>query len=266
MGQFNALEKKIVGAAVAFAAVCLGLVGYAAYALGIAVPDCVTDKEPFTRGEVIKHAADRYEVHLVAKMWAFDPPVIRVPSGATVDFYVSSPDVTHGLHIEGTNVNLMAVPGVVNRAQAHFARPGKHGFACHEYCGVGHQDMYAYVEVVDGDVATDAVAPADPAETKGPDMAQIEKMPGFALHQSKGCVACHSLDGSKMVGPSFRGLFGKTETFEDGGTVAVDDAYLRESIREPQKHLVKGYPGVMPPMPVTDDEVGQLVELIRALR
>lgn len=263
MSSFNPLEKKVIGASLAFAAVCLGLIGYAAYALGIQVPDCVTDVKPFTQGEVLRVGDDRYEVHLVAKMWAFEPSVIRVPAGATVDFFVTSTDVTHGLHVEGTNVNLMAVPGVVNRAQTRFTKAGKYAFACHEYCGIGHQDMYAHVEVVDGDVAATA-APAP--EASAVDMAKIQALPGFALHNGKGCVACHSLDGSKMVGPTFRGLFGKKENFEDGGEVVIDEAYLRESIREPNKHVVKGFAGVMPPMPVTDEELGQLVEFIKALQ
>jgi cytochrome c oxidase subunit 2 len=265
MTGFHPLEKKILAASLAFAAVSLALIGYAAYALGIDVPDCVTDREPFTEGQVISHAPDRYEVHLVAKMWAFDPPVIRVPKGATVDFYVSSPDVTHGLHIERTNVNLMAVPGVVNRAQTRFTKPGRYAFACHEYCGVGHQDMYAHVEVVDGDVtdAPPAIANVTPSAV---DMSKIQAMPGFTLYSSKGCVACHSLDGSKMVGPTFRGLFGEKRAFEDGGSAEADEAYLRVAIREPGKHIVKGYAAVMPPMPLTDDELTQLVELIKALR
>lgn len=268
LDSFNPLEKKIIGASLAFAAVCTGLIGYAAFALGIQVPDCVTDVAPFTQGEVIRHSADRYEVHLVAKMWAFEPAVVRIPAGATVDFFITSVDVTHGLHIEKTNVNLMAVPGVVNRAQARFTHAGTYPFACHEYCGAGHQDMYARVEVVDGDVPDqNAAAPAEtPANTAALDLAAVQKLPGYALHAAKGCVACHSLDGTKMVGPSFRGLFGKEEVFEDGGKTLVDAAYLRESIREPQKHIVKGFASVMPPLPVTDEELEQLVELIQALR
>ncbi len=262
MNTFPPLEKKIIGVALGFSAFSASLIGYAAFALGIQVPDCVTDVAPFTKGEVIRHAADRYEVHLVAKMWAFEPAVIRVPVGATVDFYVTSPDVTHGLHVEHTNVNLMAVPGVVNRAQTRFTQPGKYAFACHEYCGVGHQDMYAHVEVVDGDAAPVASTAAPAA----PDMDALQKLPGFALHSAKGCVACHSLDGTKMVGPTFRGLFGKEEFFEDGGKIVVDADHLREAIREPQKHVVKGFAAVMPPLPVTDEELTQLVEFIQALR
>lgn len=268
MDSFHPLEKKIIAASLAFAAASIGLIGYAAFALGIQVPDCVTDVAPFAEGEVLRHAADRYEVHLVAKMWAFEPPTIRIPVGATVDFFVTSPDVTHGLHIEGTNVNLMAVPGAVNRAQARFGRAGLYRFACHEYCGAGHQDMYGQVEVVDGDVLdqTTAGAANEAPEKSSVDWAQVKKLPGYSLHASKGCVACHSLDGAKMVGPTFLGLFGREESFEDGGKTSVDAGYLRESIREPQKHLVKGFAGVMPPMPLTDEELEQLVELIQALR
>jgi cytochrome c oxidase subunit 2 len=62
-----------------------------------------------------------------------------------------------------------------------------------------------------------------------------------------GCNACHSNDGSEMVGPTWEGLFGTEELLDDGTTVTVDDAYLRESILNPNVHIVAGYnPGVMP--------------------
>lgn len=113
---------------------------YAASGLGIGVPTCV-DVTPFTEGKVIDKGNNHYEVHLVARMWAFDPSEIRLPTGAEVDLYVSALDVTHGVYLEGTDVNLMAVPGSVNAARLRFDEPGTHAVICHEYCGIGHQFM-----------------------------------------------------------------------------------------------------------------------------
>ncbi len=141
------LEKKIVLAALIFAAAMLALIGWSAYRLGIDVPGCVTNVKPFTTGEVIQVAPGRYEAHVVAKMFSFTPSPIKVPRGSVVDFYLVSHDVVHGFYLDGTDVNLMAVPNAVNYAQARFDRPGKYQVLCHEFCGTGHQDMAGMVEV-----------------------------------------------------------------------------------------------------------------------
>lgn len=133
---------------------------YAAGGLGIGVPTCV-DVRPFSEGKVIDKGNNHFEVHLVARMWAFDPAEIRLPAGADVDLYVSALDVTHGVYVAGTDVNLMAVPGSVNAARLRFDRPGTHAVICHEYCGIGHQFMAG--RFVIGGSASAGVPPAAPA-------------------------------------------------------------------------------------------------------
>jgi len=84
-----------------------------------------------------------------------------------------------------------------------------------------------------------------------------------------GCVACHSTDGSTKVGPTYKGLFGKTEPLEDGTTAKVDENYLRESILQPNAKIVKGYPkGVMPSLQgqLSENEINALVEYIKELK
>ena len=140
------VERRIVLSSLLFAAAMLALLGYAALRLGISVPGCVTTVKPFTNAEVIQIAPGRYEAHVVSKMFAFKP-AIKVPRGAVVDFYLTSTDVVHGFYIDGTDVNLMAIPNAVNYAQAHFDRPGKYQVICHEFCGLGHQEMAGTIEV-----------------------------------------------------------------------------------------------------------------------
>lgn len=141
------LEKRVFLAALALAAVELALIVYAAERLGITVPTCVTDVKPFGSGELVETAPGRYEAHIVASMWQFDPPTLKVPKGSVIDFYLTSADVVHGFYIHGTNVNLTAVPFTVNYARARFDRPGTYPILCHEYCGAGHQLMAASLEV-----------------------------------------------------------------------------------------------------------------------
>ena len=108
---------------------------------GTVDPRTVAQTPPFDAPGVVQIAPGRYQVVLLSQIWFFQPREGRLPAGATVDFVATSQDVIHGLRIQGTNVNLMLVPGQVSRATAHFPRPGEYLFLCHEYCGVGHHTM-----------------------------------------------------------------------------------------------------------------------------
>ena len=141
------IEKRVVVASLLFAGAMLALIGYAAVRLGISVPGCVTNVKPFDSGELIQVAPGRYEAHVVSKMWAFKPGKLKIPKGSVVDFYLTSTDVVHGFYIDGTDVNLTAIPNAVNYAQARFDKPGKFQIICHEFCGSGHHDMVGFLEV-----------------------------------------------------------------------------------------------------------------------
>lgn len=125
----------------------LVLLVYSALGLGQAVPSCVTDVQPFAQGKVERRGPQQFDVYMVSRMWFFDPGEIRVPPGADIALYLSALDVTHGVYIEGTNVNLMAVPGAVNFARFRLDREGEYRVFCHEYCGLGHQNMAGKIVV-----------------------------------------------------------------------------------------------------------------------
>lgn len=108
-----------------------------------------------------------------------------------------------------------------------------------------------------------ASADANAANSDDPKAAAIAK--GKALFNSKTCAACHSLDGSRMVGPSVKGLFGKDEELADGSKVKVDDAYLKESILNPAAKVVKSYPPAMPPGLVSAEEADAIIEFIKSV-
>ena len=232
---------------------------YSAAGLNISLPTCVTDVAPFKAGQIIDKGNNHYEVHIVARMWAFDPPEVRLPPGADVDLYLSALDVTHGLYIEHTNVNLMAVPGSVNAARVHFDAEGEYGVICHEYCGVAHQNMMGKFVIAKGAAVPPAAVPPAAAGQTAP--AQIGKV----LFESKGCVACHTVDGSPSVGPTMKGLYEHETEMEDGSRIMSDEAHIAEEIRQPSKHVVKGFPPVMPEVPLTDAQVNELVEYIKTL-
>lgn len=89
---------------------------------------------------------------------------------------------------------------------------------------------------------------------------------GLALAQANGCIACHSLDGARGVGPSWKGIYGEMVTLTDGRSVVVDEAYLRRAILEPGVEVVEGYQNLMVPPSITDAQVADIIAFIDALR
>jgi cytochrome c oxidase subunit II len=246
-------ESRILGISIALMAAFFAGLVYAYRAYGVRIPSCVTEVKPFEQGKVIQRGEKDFEVHLLARMWAFEPAEVALPPGAHATIYLSSGDVTHGMHIVGTNVNLMAVPGAVNVAEVTFERPGEYRVVCHEFCGRGHQMMAGKFVIREG-----AVVAAQPAS------AVAGAVPGQALFEKYECLTCHSLDGSDSVGPTFKGLFGRTETEADGTQLKVDEAHLAESIREPAKKVTNGF-DPMPEVTVPEEDLRAMVEAIKQL-
>jgi cytochrome c oxidase subunit 2 len=261
------IEKLVVGASTALLSLFAAVIIFSYFQFGFNVPTCVSDMEPFHEGSIsttydpITHK-ERYDVKLVSKMWAFDPPEIVVTQGSEIDLYLSSPDVIHGFSIARTNANLMAVPGAVNYIRLRFDEPGDYPFLCHEYCGVGHQAMAGKIRVLSA------------SQKFGPDASKVkvaqaalsdEALAGKGLVEKNGCLACHSLDGSALLAPTFKGSYGLKRELASGKTVTVDDAYVKESIIEPGKELVKGFQPLMPQIPLTDDEVNSILAYLRSL-
>jgi len=113
------------------------------------LPECVPFTKAYLEPKVTQLDEHTYQVYAVAQMWQFQPAEIYVPIGSEVDFFITSKDVVHGFNIADKNVNLMAVYGNINKSTVKFDKPGIYKITCHEYCGVGHQDMQAQVIVND---------------------------------------------------------------------------------------------------------------------
>ena len=83
--------------------------------------------------------------------------------------------------------------------------------------------------------------------------------------EERGCANCHTSDGRRSVGPTWKGIFGTTVTLEDGSSVVVDEAYVERSIRDPSAQIVEGFAVPMPRIALGDDEVSTMVDYIRSL-
>ena len=93
---------------------------------------------------------------------------------------------------------------------------------------------------------------------------------GKTVATANGCVACHTIDGKASVGPTWKGLSGHDVELVSGGPVKADDAYLKESITNPNAKVVKGYaPNVMPATFGTSlkpEQIDQIVAYINSLK
>ena len=103
-------------------------------------------------------------------------------------------------------------------------------------------------------------------------IAATPAMAGKQLIQRYGCNACHSSDGSRIIGPSYKGIFGEESVVITGGqerTIVVNEEYIRRSIYEPNADIVKGYnQGLMQTYSgqITDEEIEKIIEYIRSLK
>jgi cytochrome c oxidase subunit 2 len=251
--RVNSAEKRVLFGAVIFTAASLALIAYANFGLGATVPTCLPNGTVFDHGSVSKQSAKNYELHFLAKMWRFEPTRVRVPVGSALDVYVTSRDVTHGFQITGTNVNLMALPFVITNARVRFDKPGIYPVVCHEYCGAGHQVMNAVIEVSDQ---------VDDISAEG--LPSLET--GKALAEAKGCLACHSVDGGPGIGPTFKGIWGQTVELADGSKRVVDADFVKTMILHPAANPVKGFDPVMPELPMSDQEIGQITDYLKEVK
>lgn len=127
-------------------------------------------------------------------------------------------------------------------------------------------DRWAIVAYVKSEqMKRDPTVPQEPGQLVVDTSGGASAKAGEGLYKSKGCNACHSLDGSKIVGPSFKGLWGKTEK-TDKGDVVVDLAYLKESTATPMAKIVDGYPPAMPPQVLSDVEVESIAKFLETLK
>ncbi|HEY2257065.1 MAG TPA: cytochrome c oxidase subunit II [Variovorax sp.] len=201
---------------------------------------------------------------------------VHLPLGKPVLVLLRSNDVLHDFFVPPFRARMNMVPGQISRFWFTPTVAGRYEALCAQLCGVGHPNMRGFVVVEDEAsfqawlaaqptfAKTQVKAPAVPAgEAAGGVGARIEQ--GRALADAKGCVACHTIDGTPRVGPTWKGLYGKTETMNDGSTARVDESYLRSFIRDPQARQVKGFAPVMPKLEMSDEELAALVAFIQSL-
>jgi cytochrome c oxidase subunit II len=211
---------------------------------------------------------DAMEVDVTARQWSWlfhyangkEDDVLRVPANQPVKLIMTSVDVLHCLFIPAFRIKEDCVPGLKTHLWFNASEIGTYEIFCSEYCGVGHSHMRSSVIVLS---QSDFDTWYRTAEEAGP------AAEGLKVIKGKGCLGCHSLDGSRLVGPTFKGLVGKPEEVTTGGaerTVTVDAAYIKGYILNPNQDVIKGYPPVMPKIPLTDEEINEVVAYLETVK
>ena len=216
---------------------------------------------------------DALPVTATARMWSWNftydngrtSPKLYVPVGRPVLVNLVSGDILHGFFLPAFRVKRDVVPGMKNHAWFVADNAGSYDLFCSEYCGKGHSSMITTVEAL-----PEAEFTAWLEQREGAAEGQGAESDGARLAQEKGCLGCHSVDGSRSVGPTFKGLYQSQVSIRQEGkllTVTADEDYLREAIRTPNAEVVDGYQPIMPVISeLKEEEIAALVEFIKGIK
>lgn len=234
--------------------------------------------------------ADAIEVYVMGKkwMWSFSYPggggsnvVLYVPVNRPVKLVMTSRDVIHSFYVPEFRIKQDLVPGRITTAWFEVTEPGTYPLLCTEYCGTGHSTMRGQViALADADYERQLEQLARPA-IAGPGYAEPAvgggTLPGEALSMidmgervaaEKGCLRCHTVDGTPHLGPTWARAYGARVVLATGESIVADEAYLTESMMDPLAKIHRGFAPIMPSYQglLTAGETGALVEYIRSLR
>jgi cytochrome c oxidase subunit 2 len=195
---------------------------------------------------------------------------LHVPVNTPVRLVMTSKDVLHSFYAPVMRVKQDIVPRRYTYAWFFPTKPGTYRLTCAEYCGTNHSQMGITSE---GRRAVLVVHEPGGYERYLSDKAAISlNMPpeqlGKMLYDKKGCNACHTVDGTPRVGPTWLHDFGTMVPLTDGTSVKMDENYIRESILYPQAKSRPGYPASMQSFEgqLKEKEIQGLIAYIKSLK
>ena len=214
------------------------------------------------------------EVYVSAQKWSWNFAYenggnsndLYVPAGKPVKLIMKSKDVLHSFYVPDFRVKADVIPNRYTTVWFEAPEAGEHRIYCTEYCGKEHSGMYRTVHVL----------PPAEFEKKLEDLSGPSKLPegmtmaqwGEQLYVDYTCATCHSKDGSRLVGPSFKAIYGREGKLADGSTYKADEEYINESIMEPKAKVVEGYPPVMPSFKgqLDDNQINAIIAFMKTLK
>ena len=206
-------------------------------------------------------------IYVVGKQWMWkfqhldgqrEINELHVPVERPVKLIMTSEDVIHDVFVPAFRIKADVVPGRYTHLWFQSTKPGRYRLFCAEYCGTTHSGMIGQVVVM------------DPSEYQtwlsgGASEGSLASA-GAKLFQDLACNTCHRPDAQGR-GPVLEGLFGKTVTLQNGETLTVDEAYVRESILQPAAKIASGFQPIMPTFQglVTEEQLLELIEYVKSL-
>jgi cytochrome c oxidase subunit 2 len=208
------------------------------------------------------------EVYVVGKQWMWkiqhstgqrEINELHVPVGRKIKLIMTTEDVIHDFFVPAFRMKADVVPGKYTTQWFEATKTGTFHLFCAEYCGMNHSGMIGSVIVM------------EPREfdnwLSGNTNAASPAAAGQQLYQTLGCVSCHGANGEGGRGPTLAGLVGRKTPLVGGQQVVADEAYIRESILNPQAKLVEGFGPIMPTFQgqISEDQILQLLAFIKSL-
>ena len=251
-----------------------------------------------------KQLTGAVEINVVGRQWMWNFEYsngrktineLYLPKDTPIKLIMTSEDVLHSFYLPHMRIKQDTVPGMYSYLSFVPSQVGMHPVYCTEFCGTSHSDMLAKAIVLEKKefenwlvtgksptaaklIAENPNYPASMGVNSGVSKttgspSSSEKVVSLAeqgkqLSMTKGCVACHSDDGSRKVGPSYKGIWGTEVELADGSKVKIDENYIRQSIYEPQSQVVKGYVSNMPTFKglINDQEMNAIIAYIKSLK
>lgn len=226
-----------------------------------------------------KVPVDAMEVTVYGRMWNFSyeyengrrTDTLYLPKDQAVKLNLKAMDVLHSLYIPAFRVKQDMVPNKKDNFMWFIPqRVGVYEIFCAEYCGLQHSYMYSSVKVME-----DSVFNAWITDTTQVALNATDETPagtGKKIMQNIGCFACHTLDGTKLVGPSFKGIWGAEHTVVTGKEtrkITVDEEYVKRSIYDPGADVVEGFmKGLMITYEgqLSEDDVANIIEYLKTVK
>jgi cytochrome c oxidase subunit 2 len=209
------------------------------------------------------------EVYVVGKQWMWkiqhstgqrEINELHVPVGKKIKLIMTTEDTIHDFFVPAFRMKADVVPGRYTTEWFEATKTGTFHLFCAEYCGMNHSGMIGSVVVMESREFDNWLS--GNAGNTTPAVA------GQQLFQTLGCVSCHGANGEGGRGPTLAGLFGRKTQLTGGQTVVADEAYIRESIINPQAKLVDGFGPIMPTFQgqISEDQLVQLLAFIKSLQ
>jgi cytochrome c oxidase subunit 2 len=217
--------------------------------------------------DIFRPPAGAMEIYVVGKQWMWkvqhmdgqrEINELHVPVGRPVKLIMGSEDVLHSYFIPDFRVKADVIPGRYNTLWFTATKPGTYHLFCAEYCGTQHSGMIGSVIAMEPQDFQNWLAGGAASESP---VAAGEK-----LFTDLACITCHTNDATAR-GPVLTNLFGHQVQLQNGSTVVADEAYIRESIVNPQAKVVAGFQPIMPTFQglVSEEQLLQLIAYVKSL-